>query len=64
MIASEIFKSTELRRTYGASGSTDALVKVTREATAWINQYHVKVLHISTGITSVYAYVVVWYDAK
>jgi len=64
MIASMIFKSTEMRKTYGASGSTDALEQVTHEATEWINHSSAKVMHISTGITSVYAYVVVWYETK
>jgi hypothetical protein len=64
MVRYRIFKSDELRQTYGSAGITDAMEKATRDATNWMNENEgkVKVRHVSTGLTSVYAYVTVWYE--
>ena len=64
MLRFRVFKSDELRQTYGSAGTTDAIEVANREAVNWINENaaKIKVKHISTGITSVYVYVTVWYE--
>jgi hypothetical protein len=64
MVRYRVFKSDELRQTYGSAGITDAVEAASRDATAWMNENEgkVKVRHVSTGLTSVYAYVTVWYE--
>lgn len=64
MLRYRIFKSDELRQTYGSAGISDAVEAATREATTWMNENaaKVKIKHVSTGLTSVYAYVTVWYE--
>jgi len=64
MLRYRVFKSDELRQTYGSAGITDAVEAATHEATVWMNENagKVSVKHVSTGLTSVYAYVTVWYE--
>ena len=69
MLNHMIFKSEEFRLTFeklGAAAVTQALEKATHDATAWMNEYADKmtVKHISTGLSSIFAYVTVWYEMK
>lgn len=64
MLRHQIFKSEEIRISFGASAATQALEKATGDATAWMNEYadRMTIKHVSTGQTSVFAYVTVWYE--
>ena len=66
MLQFKIFKSDELRQTYGSAGTTDAINAATIAATEWMNARaaEVEVAQVSTGVTSVYAYVTVWYRSR
>jgi hypothetical protein len=66
MLQFKIFKSDELRQTYGSAGITDAVNAATLAATDWMNANaaDINVRYVSTGVTSVYAYVTVWHEPR
>lgn len=66
MLHYHIFKSEEIRVSFGAGAATQALEKATHDAAQWANQYaaEISVKHISTGLTQPFAYVTVWYEMK